>query len=361
MALPASDRDPSADPGVDFYRFANGGWLDANPIPAGYGAWGSFEEVSRRNEVALRALLDQTAEAPAEALDRLLGDAFAAGMDVGAVEAAGLESIEPLLRAIAEDPRAALPALHRAGIFALFGWDVTVDHDDSGRYLLWLAQAGLGLGDRERYFEPGDAELREAYVAHIGAQLDHVGFPAEDAAAVLAFETRLAELHLKAEERRDVDRTHNRYTPAQVDEQLPGYLEALGAGAAESVNVENPRLLAGLAGVLAETEAATLRAYLAFTVVRSVASALPARIDGEDFAFYGRRIRGQREQHERAKRVIDAISEDLGEALAQRYVAHHFPAEAKERAATMVAAILEEMRASIRTREWMSPETRARA
>ena len=35
MGLPASDRDPTADPGVDFYRYANGGWLDANPIPAG--------------------------------------------------------------------------------------------------------------------------------------------------------------------------------------------------------------------------------------------------------------------------------------------------------------------------------------
>lgn len=361
MALPASDRDPSADPGVDFYRFANGGWLDANPIPAGYGAWGAFEEVSRRNERALRALLEHAAAAPAEALDRLLGDAFTAGMDVASVEAAGLEAIEPLLRAIAQDGEAALPLLHRAGIFALFGWDVTVDHDDAGRYLLWIAQAGLGLADRDRYFDPGDAELRAAYVEHIGAQLAHAGHAGADAASVLELETRLAELHLRAEERRDVDRTHNRWTPAQVDAHLPGYLEALGAGAAESVNVENTRLLEGLAGVLAATAEATVRAYLAFTVVRTFAGALPARIDDEDFAFYGRRIKGQRVPHERAKRVIDAIGEDLGEALAQRYVAQHFPAEAKERAAAMVAAILEEMRASIRTREWMGAETRARA
>ncbi len=82
MTLSASDRDPSADPGVDFYRFANGGWIDANPIPAGYGAWGSFEEVSRRNEVILRELLERAAAEPADDLDRLLGDAFAAGLDI---------------------------------------------------------------------------------------------------------------------------------------------------------------------------------------------------------------------------------------------------------------------------------------
>src|SRR3954470_14879844 len=100
MSLAASDRDPNADPGVDFYRFANGGWLDANPIPAGYGAWGSFEEVSRRNEVVLRELLEHAAAAPENALDRLLGDAFAAGVDLDTIEPAGTEPIAPLLHAI---------------------------------------------------------------------------------------------------------------------------------------------------------------------------------------------------------------------------------------------------------------------
>lgn len=373
MGLRASDRDPSADPGVDFYRFANGGWLDENPIPAGYGAWGSFEEVSRRNELVLRALLERAADEPEDQLDGLLGDAFAAGMDVAAIEAAGLEPIAPLLREIEgaadhEAVLAVLPTLHRWGIFALFGWGVTVDHDDPDRFLLWLAQAGLGLPDREQYFDTSDSAvaLRAAYVEHIGAQLGHAGFDGALAASVLELETRLAGLHLKAEERRDVERTHNRYIRAELATLAPGlalehYLSALGADAAESVNVENPRLMQGLHEVVAATAPATLRAYLAFSVVRTLANALPAHVDDEDFAFYGRRIKGQQEQHERTKRVIDAIGEDLGEALAQRYVARTFPPEAKERAATMVAAIIEEMRASIRTRAWMGAETRARA
>ena len=176
---------------------------------------------------------------------------------------------------------------------------------------------------------------------------------------MLEFETRLAALHLKAEERRDVQRTHNRVERAAFAPAIASYLTALGAGAAESVNVENPRLLEGLNEVVATTAPATLRAYLAFTVVRGLANALPAQIDDEDFEFYGRRIRGQEEPHERTKRVIDAIGEDLGEALAQRYVALNFPPEAKQRATSMVAAILEEMRASIRSRAWMGAQTRA--
>ena len=373
MTLAASDRDETTDPGVDFYRHANGGWIDANPIPAGYGAWGSFEEVSRRNEALLQELLERAASEPADALDALLGDAYAAGLDTAAVEAAGIEPIAPLLRAIeaADGPAdvlGLLPRLHHDGIYALFGWDVTVDHDDSGRNLLWLVQDGLGLPDRETYFDEGEAAagLRAAYVEHVGAQLANVGMAAADAASVLAFETRLAELHLRAEDRRDTEKTHNRYDRAALAElapasDLPGYLDALGAAAAESVNVENPALLAGLHAIVSETAPATLRAYLAFTVVRALSGALPARIDDEDFAFYGRRIQGRQEQHPRPKRVIDAIGEDLGEALAKRYVTAHFPPEGKQRAARMVEAILEEMRASLRTREWMSAGTRAYA
>ncbi|HEY6888284.1 MAG TPA: M13 family metallopeptidase [Solirubrobacter sp.] len=370
MSLPASDRDPSADPGVDFYRFANGGWLDANPIPSGYGSWGSFEEVSRRNEVVLGELLQRAAAEPVDDVDRLLGDHFAAGLDLGAIEAAGVEPIEPLLDAIRAtgDVLALLPVLHRAGIFALLGWGVTADHDDASQNLLWLTQAGLGLPDRESYFDDGPAAvaLRAAYVEHVAAQLANVGGDPEQAASVLEFETRLAALHLRAEERRDTDRIHNRFSREALATlapglDLPGYLDALGAGAADTVNVENPRLLEGLAAVVEATAPAALRAYLEFAVVHAVADALPARIDDEDFAFYGRRIRGQESQHARTKRVIDAVGADLGEALAERYVAVSFPAEAKDRAARMVEAIFEEMRASIRSREWMGAETRAKA
>jgi len=360
MTLRASDRDPSADPGTDFYRFANGGWLDANPIPPGYGAWGAFEEVSRRNEVVLRELLEHAMTDPSDELDRLLGDAFAAGMDLEAIEAAGIEPIVPLLEAAERED---LAALHRAGIFGLFGGGVTADHDDPDRNLLWLVQAGLGLPDRESYFEESAKELRAAYVKHIDAQLRNAGV-AGDGAAVLAFETRLAELHLRAEERRDIERIHNRYDREALVALAPGlagYLTAVGADAAESVNVENPRLLEGLQAVLDETAPVTRRAYFSFHVVKAVADALPRRVDDEDFAFYGRRIRGQEEQHERTKRVIDAIGSDLGEALAQRYVATTFSPAAKERAERMVEAIVDEMRASIRTREWMGAETRKRA
>jgi putative endopeptidase len=375
MALSPVDRDQSVHPGVDFYRYANGGWIDANPIPPGYGAWGAIEELDRRNDLTIRRLLEDAAAHPNDELDRLLGDHYASGMDTASIEEAGISAIEPYLRlidAIAThaDVWALLPEFQRNGFMVFFGWAVTVDHDDASSYLLWLAQTGLGLPDRDAYFNEGDApeQLRVAYTMHIAQQLQHLGAETDEAATlaadVLAFETRMAELHLRGEERRDPSSTLNRHDLEQLVAlspalDLPEFLRGIGAGSVTTVNVQNPRLFAGIHEVVGDTDINTVRAYLRFHVVHTAADALPAVFEDANFEFYGRHIGGQQTPHERAKRIIGAIGGDLGEAIGQRFVEATFPPSAKERALVMVQAIVDEMRRSLETRTWMTDETRA--
>ena len=192
------------------------------PSPPAMGHGVRSRRSTVRNERVLGAILERAAADPDDDLDRMLGDYFASGMDLEAIESAGLDAVRPFLDAIASLERHAdlmdlLPLLHRSGFFAFFAWDVTLDHDDSTRNLLWLAQAGLGLPDRDGYTSDAAAavELRSAYVDHVAAQLRNVGLADDDAGAlavaVLDLETRLAELHLAAEEKRDPDLNLNRH------------------------------------------------------------------------------------------------------------------------------------------------------
>lgn len=373
MTLRPQDLDPTVDPGVDFYRYANGGWIDANPIPPGYGSWGSFEELGERNDATIRAMLEAAAVEPQNDLDRLLGDFYASGMDLGAIEAAGTTAIDAMLAAIdaardLDGVLTLLPELHEAGMLVLFGGGVTPDFDDGTVNQLWLVPTGLGLPDRDAYVAEGDAPeaLRAAYVHHVAAQLRNLGSPlAQHAADVLTFETRLAAVHLKAEEKRDPSNTLNRHDMVALHALAPGldlprYLQAIGLGHLSDVNVQQPRYFAALHDILTDTPIDVVKAHLVFHVVRSVADSLPARFDDEAFEFYGRRINGQQQPHERSKRVIAALGNDVGEAIGQRFVAATFTPEAKERALRMVDAIVEEMRRSLTSRTWMTDETRAR-
>ena len=255
---------------------------------------------------SLRELLERAAAEPVDALDRLLGDAFAAGLDLAAIEAAGLDPIAPLLREIeaADGSRGGAGAAADAASLGDLR-AVRLGRDRRPRRLRPLPavarrRPGLGLPDREMYFDDGAAAvaLRAAYVEHVAAQLGHVGFGrraggggarVRDAARRAAPEGRGAARHrADAQPLRRGGAGH-----ARAGSSPAATWTRLGAGAAESVNVENPRLLEGLHEVVAATAPATLRAYLTFTVVRTLADALPAHIDDEDFEFYGRRIRGQ--------------------------------------------------------------------
>ena len=370
--------DHDVAPGDDFFRYANGGWLDTNPVPAAYGSWSAFRVLSERNHELVHQLLEDAAADPGEpgSATRLAGDYFAAGMDEEAIATAGVEPLRRYLDRIdrladGTEARSLLLEFRLGGIDFLFGLGPEADFDDSNRYLTYLSQGGLGLPERDYYLRDDERsiELRDAYVRHVAAQLRNLGASADDADAasdaIMAFEHRLAVASYPAEKLRDPTVTLNRFAVDDLDTLMPGFalsghVRAAGVGA-PSVCVDNPGFFSALDEALEATPIQTIREYLRWHLVRQAASSLPEAFETEAFNFYGRTLAGRQEQHPRWRRVLDAATSDIGELVGRLYAGAAFSPHAKARCEHLVDHLRDAMERAIQNAAWMTEPTRQEA
>ena len=375
--------DTSARPQDDLYGHVNGGWLHEHVMPPDRATDGAFRALADQAERDVRAIVEEAAAADAEpgSLEQKIGDLYSAFMDVGAVEAAGVEPLRPLLAEIAAAPdHDALAALlgrcEREGLAALVGAYVDTDAKDSARYLVHLTQSGLGLPDESYYREDQHAPIREAYVAHLERMADLLGLPAllgtDDAAGVAAtvldLETAIATHHWDVVANRDAEKTYTLMTARELRESAPGFAwdawqGALGAGegALDEVVVRQPSAVEGIATLWAQRPLEEWKAWLAVRVSSRCAGYLSSALVDEQFDFYGRTLSGTQELRERWKRGVALVQGALGEAIGQLYVERHFPARSKEAMVDLVANLVEAYRRSITALDWMTEGTRARA
>lgn len=374
-----ADMDLSETPHTDFWRFANGGWLDANPVPPEYGAWGAFHELHTRNEDILHALLEEAATegGPPGSPSQMAGDFYASGMDTDAIEAAGLEPIQEWLDLIdgiesLADLRSSFATLLPIGVGIGWSWMVEPDRSDSTQNLLYIGQGGLGLPDRDYYFRDDEQStaLAEDYRRHVAAMFTLLGRTKDDseeaAQTVWDAEIRLAEASYTAVQQRDVELTTNMYTRAEIAELTPNvdlntWIDSVGAASEVNVNIDNAGFFTVLDEMIDDVSLDDWKTYITWHLLIATASSLPARFEDEAFSFWGTKVGGQQVQKDRWKRVLAAASGNIGQLVSQLYVKDNFPPEAKARMEDLVDKILVQMKASIETVDWMGDDTKVQA
>lgn len=363
--------DLSVKPGDDFYRYANGTWARTTPIPADKSNYGAFNVLDDLSQQRTRTILEAAQTDPASKI----GAAYASFMDEAAVEAKGLSPLKPWLDAVAAaDTRAAYVGLvaqaARAGIAGPFVHYVGQDDKDPNRYVLSLAQGGLGLPDRDYYLDPDAkmAAVREAYVGYMTqmfARLGGGGDAHARAAAVMALETGIAKIHWNRVDSRDADKTYNKMTLAELEKAAPGfdfraYFAANGVRP-ETLIVAQPGAVAGIAALIARTPLPVLKDALTLRSVHAYADYLPKAVADADFAFYGTTLSGTPERPVRWKQGVDFLKGALGEEVGKVYVARYFPPETKAAMDQLVRNVIAAMGRRIDTLDWMSDAAKARA
>ncbi|MCV7316431.1 M13 family metallopeptidase [Mycolicibacillus parakoreensis] len=375
-----SHADPRIRPQDDLFGHVNGRWLSDYAIPADRATDGAFRLLFDRAEQQVRDLIEAAAAAgaPDGTDERRIGDLYTSFLDEAEVARRGLAPLHDELAPIEAAPdadalAAVLGGLQRTGVGGGAGLYVDTDAKDSTRYLVHVGQSGLGLPDESYYRDDTHAATLAAYPRHIAAMfaLVYGGDPArwaDDAAAIVAVETRLAAAHWDVVRRRDADLTYNLRRFTDLAEQAPGFdwagwVFALGttpAAVAELV-VRQPDYLAAFAAAWAELDLADWKRWARWRVIHARAGILTDALVAEDFAFYGRTLSGTEALRDRWKRGVALVERLLGDAVGKLYVRRHFPPEAKDRMDELVANLREAYRVSISDLPWMTPATRERA
>jgi putative endopeptidase len=371
-------RDESVRAQDDFFRHANGTWMENFEIPSDLAMYGSFTQLFLDSEENVKEIIEDAAaeEAPDGTVARKVGDLFADFTDEEGIEKAGLKPLEADFERVLQanshtDILRLLGTYERIGGTTPFQYYIDQDEKDPTRYLVHFVQSGLGLPDRDYYLEEDNerfAKARDTYRDYLEKMLTLAerDAPGPRAQAIYDFEKRLAEAHWTSAETRDVEKSYNLMTPKALEELAGGiawdvYLDALGLGDEGEFVVSQPSAFAGMAQVVADTPVEVLQDYLIYRLLRNNAPFLPKAIDDTHFEFTSTALSGAKEKRARWKRGVQFVNGSMGEAVGQLYVDRHFPPEAKQRIDELVGNLLKAFEVRLADLEWMSPQTRKAA
>ena len=377
-AIELSNMDTTVNPADDFFRYANNNWLKNNPIPEEYSRYGAFTEIDERTELLIQDIINEVSQDTAAvqgSIAQKIRDFYNAGMDTVAIDERGYSELQPYFDMIdgledKADLATLIGKLHGDGIGGFFHAGGSSDPKNAEMVIMHLYQGGLSLTDRDDYLTPETKEMRDKYVEHVAKMFQLTGTDSIEAAkkaqGILNLETLLAKNSLSRVEMRDPDRMYNKHSRTELQKLTPNfswdnYFDAAGAPAFDSLNVGMPDFIAGLNKVILNADLSTIKDYLRWKVIHGSASMLSSDLDAENFNFYSNYLYGQEVQQPRWRRILNATSGCLGEAIGQLYVEKHFPAEYKERMLNLVGNLRVALGERIKNVEWMSDETKAKA
>lgn len=374
-----SRMDKSVEACTDFFQYANGTWIKNTKVPATESRWGTFNILADSNNALLKRVLEESAKAKAKQGSdaQLIGDFYAACMDEAGIEKTGLSPVKPFFDQIAAIKDTSglvkqVAKLHDAGIPAVFSFGAGPDLKDSNAVLINAGQGGLSLPNRDFYTktDPKSVETREKFVEYMTNMFKLLGDDAETAASnagtVMKMQTDLAEVSLTPVELRNPDNRYNkvatdRAIAAMPDFSLADYMAARSVPAVPDMNFAQPKFFEAVNSMAKTVSIDDWKTYLRWMTINAAAQFLPKAFRDENFNFFGRYLRGQKEQQERWKICVQNTNGELGEALGMQFVKTAFTPAARRRMNELIDNLMAAMKARISGLEWMSDATKQEA
>ena len=376
-AVDRSNLDPNAAPGDNFYQYACGGWMLANPLDPQYARFGTFDQLRENSLDQVKEIVTKLGTNHARgSIKQKVGDLYALGMDsvrLNAEGAAPLAEYIAQIKSLTRDQFMAAIADQHKGVSApFFNSAVMADLKDSNTNLFYLTQDGLGMGDRDYYLDndANTTKVRNAYINYIQKIFELIGYKkgnAKKAAQhVMAIETALAKVAMTREETRDYSKLYNVMSLDQLKSSYPNinwglYFATLDINDIDKVCVFQPKSLAKVNEMMKTLKEEDVKEYLIFKYADAASPYLSDAFADANFDMYSRAMSGKQVKMPRWKHSLEVPNTLLGEAVGQLYVEKYFPADSKKKMQQLVDNLKKALGEHIATLSWMSPKTKVNA
>jgi putative endopeptidase len=373
-----SGMDTTVNPADNLFMYANGTWIKNTKIPPSETGWGGMYSLGVENRNELHAILNDVSKQdnPKGSKEQKVGDLYLSGMDTAAMDKSGYSPVKPLLEKISaikdyKDVIDVSASTFKDGDGFLFGFYVNPDDRNSKINVAHFDQTGLGLPNRDYYFNTDSAtvKIRAAYVKYITQLFVLTGVDqataAQKANAILKLETAIAQSHLTPTELRDPVKNYNKFAVSDWQKQLPDIdlqnVLNLMAIHTDTVLVGQPKYYIALDKLLKTQPVDVWKDKLAFMALDGAAESLSKDFRSAHFEFYDKVLSGRQKPQERWRTMVEVVDNNLGELLGQLYVAKYFPPDAKKRMSELVSNLKEVYKERIQRVDWMSPATKQKA
>ena len=379
FGIDISYQDADTKAGDDFFRYANGGWLDTFELPASRSSYGSFTVLSDRSDQRVRRIIEDLtqAEPPQGSIEQKISDYYLSYMNIDMLNDRGIGPLQDGLSRLREiDTRDELIiAFGRSFIentATPFGFYVGADRSNPDRHQLILSVGGISLPDRDYYLRDTEEfqNVRTAFVEHITEILEFASIEeaSDKARSILNLETAIAENLWPRNQRRNRDLTYNPMTFTEfkntyTEFNWDSYFNAAGISQLEDLNVSYPSAMSPIINLVNSLPIDDWINYMTYRLIANSASILSEDLDNARFNFYSTVLRGVPEQRERWERGVARVGalNGLGEAVGQVYVQRHFPESAKQQMEQLVENLRSALAQSIYEIDWMSANTKDEA